>query len=432
MARAGRSILFRLSGLVLAAILIMAILSVMVTFFSPPPFRPPVRTPDLLAAFDNPAARQGMGMRDVRFADTASLPPPNAGERCDAALSAALAKSLGRDKDDVRLCVSATAYGPGRAAGIPRDLRDRFSLAVRQGQGWRVATLPPPPLITRWHMTTLGWLVLAGTLLFGLCLLVVRSITQPLQQLAIDAREAGIDGLAFRPDATAPAEVRQLAAAIGGMRRRHAALVVNRAELLVGIAHDLGTPLTRLAFRIEGLPDAARDLARADMAEMQKLIAAALEFARGRDREVEPVALDMLLADRVAVLATDAAPVHLVSAPPLVVVANLVDLMRVIDNLIVNAQRHGGGAELSLRRAGNVAELTVHDRGPGIDPAAASRLFDPLYRGQVEDADGRPGIGFGLGLAIVQSNVEGIGGSVDVANHPDGGAVFTVLLPLSA
>lgn len=428
--RARRSILFRLSGLVLAAILIMAVLAVAVTFFSPPPFRPPVRTADLLAAFDDPAATRTMGIRDVRFTEAASLPAADKGERCDAALSAALARSLGRPPDAVRLCVSASEHGP-RGAGVPRDLRDRFSLAIRDGEGWRIATLPPPPLITRWHVTTLGWLTLAGALLFGLCLLVVRSITRPLRQLATDAREAGLDGPAFRSDPAAPIEVRDLAAAIAGMRRRHAALVTNRAELLVGIAHDLGTPLTRLAFRIEGLPDAARDTARSDIAEMQKLIAAALEFARGRDRDVEPVALDMLLADRAAVLGKAAAPVRILAADPVVITANLVDLLRVIDNLVVNAQRHGGGAELSLRRTGAMAELTVRDHGPGIDPAAAARLFDPLYRGGVEDADGRPAIGFGLGLAIVQSNVEAMRGTISVANHPAGGAVFTALLPLN-
>jgi two-component system OmpR family sensor kinase len=225
--------------------------------------------------------------------------------------------------------------------------------------------------------------------------------------------------------------LRDLAAAITGMRRRHSALITNRAELLVGIAHDLGTPLTRLAFRIEGLPDATRETARADIHEMQRLITAALEFARGRDRDVQPVALDMLLADRAAVLDSVAAPVRILSADTVVMTANIVDLMRVIDNLVINAQRHGGGAELSLRRVGTTAELIVRDHGPGIDPAIASRLFDPLYRGGVDDADGRPGIGFGLGLAIVQSNIEAMGGTINVANHPNGGAVFTASLPVN-
>lgn len=428
--RARRTILFRLSVLVLAAILIMGVVSIAVTFYSPPPFRPPVQTADVLAVLDQPGTAVGTGMRDVRITGARALPPPGAGERCDAAASAALALRLRLTEGDVRLCTSAFAREPRTAGGIPSELRERFSLAVRSGDGWRIARLPPPPLITRWHVATFGWLVLAGSILFGACLFVVRSIARPLQQLAADARQAGIDGPAFRPDPAAPVEVRQLAAAITGMRRRHAALVTNRAELLVGIAHDLGTPLTRLAFRIEALPEPARANAHADIAEMRQLIAAALEFARGRDRSIEPVALDMLVADRVASLDKNEAPVQILATEPLVVTANPVDLMRVVDNLIVNAQRHGGGAEISLRRAGDIAEMAVRDHGPGIDPAFASRLFEPLHRGANPDLEPRTGIGHGLGLAIVQSNVESLGGVIEAANAPTGGAVFTVRLPL--
>lgn len=430
--RARRTILFRLSGLVLAAILIMGLVSIAVTFYSPPPFRPPVRTSDILAALDDPSAAGGPIMRDVRIARTPVLPPARRNEYCDAFASAALARHLGLTAGDVRLCTAQPLHQSSTNAAVPRDLRDHFLLAVRRDGVWQIAQLPPQPIITRWHITTFGWLLLAGLILFSACLVIVRSITRPLRQLAADARRAGIDGPAFRADPGAPAEVLQLGAAIGGMRRRHASLVANRAELLVGIAHDLGTPLTRLAFRVEALAETSREAAQADIAEMQKLIGTALEFARGRERGTEPVALDMLLADRAQILDREAAPVRILTVEPSVVVANMVDLMRVIDNLIVNAQRHGGSADLSLRRLGEAAELTVRDHGPGIDPSAVSRVFDPLYRGNTEDADHHIGVGIGLGLAIVQSTVESLGGSIAVVNHAAGGALFSVRLPIVA
>ncbi len=430
--RARRTILFRLSGLVLAAIIIMGLVSIAVTFYSPPPFRPPVRTSDILAALDDPHAAGGPIIRDVRIARAPALPPARTDEYCDNSTAAALAQRLGLAADDVRLCTAEPLHQSSTTATVPRELRDHFSLAVRRDGVWQIARLPPQPIITRWHVTTFGWLLLAGLILFSACLFIVRSITRPLRQLAADARTAGIDGPAFRADPGAPAEVLQLGAAIAGMRRRQASLVTNRAELLVGIAHDLGTPLTRLAFRVEALPDASREAAQADIAEMQKLIAAALEFARGRERSIEPVALDMLLADRAQVLDRDAAPIRILHVEPSVVVANMVDLMRVIDNLIINAQRHGGSAELSLRRLGDTAVLTVRDHGPGIDPSAVSRVFDPLYRGNNENADQHIGVGIGLGLAIVQSTVESLGGSIAVANHAAGGALFSVKLPIVA
>lgn len=427
---AGRSILFRMSALVLAAMLVMGIVAIAITFFSPPPFRPPVSVNELLAGFEaGPDAPKSPGMRSVGFRDSRTPPAPRAGERSNPRLAAVLADRLGVAAADLRLTVEeGHSPPPGEAR---EELRGGFSLAVRRGDGWRIATSDAAPWFTSWHRNTLMWLLLAAAVLFIVFYVVGRSITRSLRQLADDARHVGIDGPAFLPDRSAPVEVRQLAAAIGGMRRRYAGFVANRTELLVGIAHDLGTPLTRLAFRIEALPDAARETARSDIDEMQKLIAAALEFARGRARAVEPVALDMLLADRAAVLATDAAPVRLVAAESLVVSANLVDLMRVIDNLVVNAQRHAGNAELSLRREGAAAVLVVRDHGSGIDPAIAARLFDPLYRGTSPLGE-RAGVGFGLGLAIVQSNVEAMGGTIAAANHPEGGAVFTVALPLSA
>lgn len=428
--RGRRTILFRLSGLVLTAILIMAFVSVAVTFYSPPPFRAPVRTSDVLAALRNPEAPRSRGLRDVQFSIMPILPQTATGEYCDVPGTTVLARQVGISPDDLRICVSASDHEPQASRGIPAELRDEFLLAIRTATGWRVAHLPPAPLITRWHLTTLAWLMLAGAVLSGSCLLIVRSITRPLLELAAAARHAGIDGPAFHADPAAPAEVQQLVAAIGGMRRRLAALVNSRADLLVGIAHDLGTPLTRLAFRVEALRGAAREAAHADILEMQKLIAAALEFARGRDRGVEQVALDMLLVDRVGVLDRTDAPLRVGVAEPLVVTANLLDLARAIDNLLVNAQRHGGGAEISLKRAGHTAELEIRDHGPGIDPAIGAQLFEPLHRGPDPAEAPRPVIGYGLGLAIVQSNVEALGGTVAAANHPSGGALFTVRLPL--
>lgn len=418
----GRSILFRMSALVLAAMLVMSVVAIAITFFSPPPFRPPVQQRDLIAAMQASPPPRAIGLRHVVFRSSVAPPAPQAGERADPHTAARIAAALGRPPSDIRFAAERSGGGPPR--GQEGELRGGFTLAVRTGDHWRVAQATPQPWFTNWHRNALMWMMLAGALLFAIFLFVGRSITRPLRQLADDARHSGIDGPAFRADPSAPAEVRQLAAAIAGMRRRYAGVVANRTELLVGIAHDLGTPLTRLSFRIEALPDAARDAARGDIEAMQKLIAAALEFARGHDREIESVALDMLLADRVAALGRDAAPLRLAANEPLVVSANLVDLMRVIDNLIVNAQRHGGGAELALHRSGDVAELTVRDHGPGIDPAVVARLFEPLARG------GQQSVGFGLGLAIVRQNVEALGGAIEAVNHPDGGALFTVRLPL--
>jgi signal transduction histidine kinase len=80
-------------------------------------------------------------------------------------------------------------------------------------------------------------------------------------------------------------------------------------------------------------------------------------------------------------------------------------------------------------REGGNAVLQVCDRGPGVPPAQRERIFEPFYR--LPGASEREG-GVGLGLALVKSIAERHGGSVLCEARNEGGACFTVRLPLSA
>ncbi len=80
---------------------------------------------------------------------------------------------------------------------------------------------------------------------------------------------------------------------------------------------------------------------------------------------------------------------------------------------------------LTVGTSGDVVVVTVRDHGPGVDEAAIPRLFERFYR---SDRD-RSVNGSGLGLSIVADVVTRFGGTVSVANHGDGGAIFTVTLP---
>ena len=91
---------------------------------------------------------------------------------------------------------------------------------------------------------------------------------------------------------------------------------------------------------------------------------------------------------------------------------------RVVDFDAADAARHGG------LKPGLHAELTIRDTGPGIPVADLERVFEPFYTSK------GVGEGTGLGLAAVYGTVTGHGGSIRASNAPDGGAVFTLLLPL--
>jgi signal transduction histidine kinase len=107
-------------------------------------------------------------------------------------------------------------------------------------------------------------------------------------------------------------------------------------------------------------------------------------------------------------------------------------LMQVFLNLIVNAEqaireaRDKGTLRIRLGRGENSVWVSFHDDGPGIPKETLSSIFDPFYTTK------RPGRGTGLGLSICKSVLKEHNGSVEAANSPEGGAIFTVTLPISA
>jgi two-component system sensor histidine kinase MprB len=114
-----------------------------------------------------------------------------------------------------------------------------------------------------------------------------------------------------------------------------------------------------------------------------------------------------------------------VDAEPAVMLGRPRLLLRALDNLLDNAAKFGpsdGAIDVTVRPG----TITVRDHGPGVAPGDQQRIFDRFYR--AADARSRPGSG--LGLAIVRDAVLAHHGTVTVANHPTGGAVFTIFLPV--
>ena len=112
------------------------------------------------------------------------------------------------------------------------------------------------------------------------------------------------------------------------------------------------------------------------------------------------------------------------------VLASRDEIHQVIYNLTDNAVKYappGSTVQLSLSRQGEQVVLTVEDNGPGIPAEDLPRIFERFYR--VDKARSRAAGGTGLGLAIVSDTVAKRGGTVEAANRPGGGAVFTVRWP---
>lgn len=95
-----------------------------------------------------------------------------------------------------------------------------------------------------------------------------------------------------------------------------------------------------------------------------------------------------------------------------------------VKNLIENALLHGGGeVQVGVEQSGPDYLICVSDRGPGIDPADRSRVFERFHRGASQAR------GAGLGLAIVRKAVESHHGRVELEDRPGGGLTVRIGLP---
>jgi signal transduction histidine kinase len=106
---------------------------------------------------------------------------------------------------------------------------------------------------------------------------------------------------------------------------------------------------------------------------------------------------------------------------------------QILGNLLSNALRHTpdqGQIAVELEQQGNQLRLSIHDSGAGIPAEAMDHLFERFYR--TDKSRSREAGGTGLGLTIAQQLAQAHGGSIRAANHPAGGALFVLSLPVQA
>jgi signal transduction histidine kinase len=277
--------------------------------------------------------------------------------------------------------------------------------------------------------------VVVGTTLAvaAVSLWAVRKAAKPLSMFADAAERLGRDVDAPPLAAEGPLEVRRAAQAFNDMQNRLQVLLRNRLQMLAAMSHDLRTPITRLKLRAEMTDDAEqRAKTIADLDELLSMVDATLAYARDNAHLEAASAFDVaVLLQAVCEEREDAGgqaryegPAHLsfVGRPRM--------LKRAFANLADNAVKYGGGAEIRLADPGDAIVVTVDDGGPGIPSAELGRVFEPFYR--VDASRSRATGGVGLGLAVVRAAVEAHGGSVLLANRPEGGLTAVVRLPRSA
>lgn len=261
-------------------------------------------------------------------------------------------------------------------------------------------------------------------------LLAVRIATRPLSRLAQAAEALGED-LERPPLAEeGPVEVRRAAVAFNWMQTRLRGLFAERTRILAAVSHDLQTPLTRLRLRAELMDDETlRDKMLADLAAMQALVEEGLAYA-GSTAAPKEVAiltdLDALAASLVADYTDAGQPVSLVGLNGHPVRTRPRTLRRLLGNLVDNALKFGGSAELVLDSTDSSPAIVVRDRGPGIPEAELDKVFEPFYR--LESSRNRETGGTGLGLAIARQLANALDAELILRNLADGGLEARVTL----
>lgn len=306
---------------------------------------------------------------------------------------------------------------------------EAINVTLRDGDRLRLSVMPP--VFATEPRTDLSPLLLVFMLsIAALAYLVARMTTSPLKKLAQAAKDLGHDINHPPLKLTGVSEIRQASAAFNAMQARIRQYIVQRTEMLAAITHDLQTPLTRLRLRLEKVAD--RELQQrliGDLSAMQEMVREGLDLARSTDTSETMQALDLdSLLDSVCADATDAGQeVVLHGRVAMRAFGRPMGLRRCLVNLIDNAVKYGHNARVTVERVKGAARIRIRDSGPGIDAAELARVFEPFYR--VESSRSRESGGTGLGLTIARNIAEQHGGTIALANHPEGGLEVTLMLP---
>lgn len=313
---------------------------------------------------------------------------------------------------------------PGHQAHFQLHLR------LHDGAPLTLDIIPHMVPVARWLPVVIA---IQLALLVVCAWLAVRQIVHPLTRFtrATESIDPACDG-ELMPE-QGPTEVRLLARAFNSMQARIRQHLKERAHILAAISHDLQTPITRMKLRVEmaGEPELREKLTQ-DLDNMTRLVREGIAWARTSEQPPEPAHplalsgfIDTLVCDYL-----DTGRTVIFSAPPeaLILTTRPQSLRRIITNLLDNALKFANYAQITVEPvAPSQVVICIDDDGPGIPDDALESVFEPFFR--LESSRNRATGGTGLGLAIARQLSRQLGGTLTLANRPEGGLRARLILP---
>lgn len=281
-------------------------------------------------------------------------------------------------------------------------------------------------------------------------LIIMRSLNRPMKRLMAATRRIAEGDLDFELTPLGNDELASLTRSFDSMQKELKEARERRSRFLMGVSHDLKTPLTSIEGYIEAISDGfANDpkkmnkylsIIREKSHLLEERIVQLIDFVKIETGEWrlknEDLDLGEFLRDVAGVYGEDASlyrrsfSARIDVEPGFIVRGDRPLLFRAFENLIINAMQHTGESDAIVLEAycdAKEAVVNVRDTGEGIPEDDLDKVFDPFYRG----SSSRREPGTGLGLSVVRSIFTSHGWSVEAASHPGEGTTFILRVPRS-
>jgi signal transduction histidine kinase len=280
-------------------------------------------------------------------------------------------------------------------------------------------------------------------------MLIIRSINTSIGRLERATRQIADGDLDFALDTTGRDRIASLTRSFDDMRRQLKEQFDRGSRFLMGISHDLKTPLSSISGYIDAIRDGYADspeklqkytsIVQMKTQLLESRISALIDYARNETREWKATLESVVVADFLTeFLILVEAEAHArrfgfsssIEVPPDLSVPMDADMVnRALENLVENAFVYATPeSEIRVRAVKSLGaiEIAVENEGAGINPEDIPHIFDPLFRSSAN----RAGDGFGLGLATVKSVVSSHGWQIRAESEPAKHTRFVVTIPI--